>query len=451
MSAFVIRRLEPGHAAAYRTLMLQAYRDETDAFTSTVGEREALPLAWWQARIADESGAPGLVVGAFSAERLVGAAGLTYEHRERTSHKATLVGMYVHPDFRGRGAARALVRATLTQARATPGVEVVQLTVTATNAPAVRLYEACGFRSFGTEPFAVRLGDGFLTKTTCGARSATMRPEEPERRIPTSASRTGRARTGTWRCCTTGGRPRPFGSRRLPTSWCGSVLRTKHAQQWMARVTGNYRRGTSARPRSTRGTGAECRCPPRVTAAARAQTCAASTSSFPRAGRHRPPPASRFGCRPVPRLPLGRDACNLPGVVGDDPGTGRSIRRTDGTCRGTGSRRLGQFAIAEAGSDRLIGDVGVHLEADGAAAELGFTLCREAQGRGHAIRAVEAVRLLIFASTAAGLVRAVTDARNQGSVRVLERAGFKRLAERQALFKGERCTEFVYVCHRSAA
>jgi GNAT superfamily N-acetyltransferase len=98
--------------------MLQAYRDEADAFTSTVGEREALPLAWWQARIADESGAPGLVVGAFSAERLVGAAGLTYERRERTSHKATLVGVYVHPEFRGRGAARALVRATLAQARA---------------------------------------------------------------------------------------------------------------------------------------------------------------------------------------------------------------------------------------------------------------------------------------------------------------------------------------------
>lgn len=110
-----------------------------------------------------------------------------------------------------------------------------------------------------------------------------------------------------------------------------------------------------------------------------------------------------------------------------------------------------QFAIAEAGSDRLIGDVGVHLDADGAAAELGFTLCREAQGRGHAIRAVEAARSLVFACSAVGLVRAVTDARNQGSVRVLERAGFVRLAERQALFKGERCTEFVYVCHRSAA
>ena len=110
-----------------------------------------------------------------------------------------------------------------------------------------------------------------------------------------------------------------------------------------------------------------------------------------------------------------------------------------------------QLAIAEAGSDRLIGDVGVHLAADGATAEIGFTLGREAQGRGHAVRAVELARSLVFSCSTARLVRAVTDARNQGSVRVLERAGFTRLAERQTLFKEELCTEFVYVCHRSAA
>ena len=244
MSAFVIRRLEPGHAAAYRTLMLQAYRDETDAFTSTVGEREALPLAWWQARIADESGAPGLVVGAFSAERLVGAVGLTYEHRERTSHKATLVGMYVHPDFRGRGAARALVRATLAQARATPGVEVVQLTVTATNAPAVRLYEACGFRSFGTEPFAVRLGDGFITKThmwcAVGDHAAGG-----ARATNTGLGFTYRARKS--------GDVEVLHHGRLAATLRGpeaadflvriGAADERDAQQWMARVTGNYRHG----------------------------------------------------------------------------------------------------------------------------------------------------------------------------------------------------------------
>jgi RimJ/RimL family protein N-acetyltransferase len=109
-----------------------------------------------------------------------------------------------------------------------------------------------------------------------------------------------------------------------------------------------------------------------------------------------------------------------------------------------------QLAIAEAGSDRLIGDVGVYLETDGSAAAIGFTLGREAQGRGHATRAVRSALALVFASAAIERVRAVVDARNLRSIRVLERAGFAREAERQVFFKGEYCTEFVHVCRRGA-
>lgn len=48
-------------------------------------------------------------------------------------------------------------------------------------------------------------------------------------------------------------------------------------------------------------------------------------------------------------------------------------------------------------------------------------------------------------------VRAVTDARNESSVRVLERAGFHQAGEQQAIFKGEACIELVYVfCRRVA-
>ena len=44
------------------------------------------------------------------------------------------------------------------------GVRVVQLTVTDTNEAARRLYERCGFAAFGTEPLALRFGDGFAGK-----------------------------------------------------------------------------------------------------------------------------------------------------------------------------------------------------------------------------------------------------------------------------------------------
>ncbi len=110
-----------------------------------------------------------------------------------------------------------------------------------------------------------------------------------------------------------------------------------------------------------------------------------------------------------------------------------------------------QLAIADAEDDRLQGDVGIHVAADGRAAEIGFTLSRGAQGRGHATRAVRLALALVFASTAVEIVRAVTDARNAPSVRLLERAGFAREEERQAFFKGEHCIEFVYGCRRHGA
>jgi len=109
-----------------------------------------------------------------------------------------------------------------------------------------------------------------------------------------------------------------------------------------------------------------------------------------------------------------------------------------------------QLGIAEVETNALVGDVGLYLEPDESTAEIGFTVHREAQGFGHATRAVRVSLSLVFAASAAKVVRAVTDARNVGSVRVLERAGFSRSHARQALFKGAPCKEFVYVYNRPA-
>ncbi|MEK6258665.1 MAG: GNAT family N-acetyltransferase [Planctomycetota bacterium] len=110
-----------------------------------------------------------------------------------------------------------------------------------------------------------------------------------------------------------------------------------------------------------------------------------------------------------------------------------------------------QLAIAEAEADVLIGDLGLFLDADLTKGEIGFTLSSGAQGSGHATRATQAAIELIFASSPASEVRAVTDARNESSVRVLERVGFHQAGEQQAIFKGESCTELVYVYRRSDA
>jgi len=162
--AFVVRRLGPADAVAYRATMLDAYEREPAAFTSTRREREALPLAWWERRLAAGPDASEVVLGAFERAMPAGVVGLSFEAREKSHHKATLFGMYVVPHARQRGLGHLLVNAALDHARSRTGVRIVQLTVSQGNERARLLYERCGFIAFGVEPFAVAIGSTFLSK-----------------------------------------------------------------------------------------------------------------------------------------------------------------------------------------------------------------------------------------------------------------------------------------------
>ena len=107
-----------------------------------------------------------------------------------------------------------------------------------------------------------------------------------------------------------------------------------------------------------------------------------------------------------------------------------------------------QLAISDPG-DQLLGDIGLFLAEDGLSGEIGFTLAPSAQGRGIATEAVcEALRLF-FRMTSAERVVGITDARNGASVRLLQRAGFHHSGTRNAIFRGEECSEEIYAADRA--
>jgi RimJ/RimL family protein N-acetyltransferase len=168
--AMEVRRLLPADAPAYRELMLAAYRDHPDAFTTSLAERAAQPADWWAWRLAPGDDAAQRVFGAFTGGTLLGAAGWQREPRIRVAHRAELFGMVVSAAARGCGAGRAIVDAVLADLRATPGMLTVRLTVTDGNRIAERLYARCGFVRIGLEPMAVRVDDGFIAKATMWRR-----------------------------------------------------------------------------------------------------------------------------------------------------------------------------------------------------------------------------------------------------------------------------------------
>lgn len=107
-----------------------------------------------------------------------------------------------------------------------------------------------------------------------------------------------------------------------------------------------------------------------------------------------------------------------------------------------------QLAIADAASDALLGDIGLHVAADGREAEIGFTLSRPAQGRGLAIEAVALALQLLWEHATVARVLGITDVRNLASLRLLQRLGFVPQETRAAVFKGEPCLETVCVLQR---
>jgi RimJ/RimL family protein N-acetyltransferase len=175
MPAVSIAPLTPADVAAYRHVRLRALAEHPESFRSNAEEEAAKPLAWWNERLAPREQSRATFLGAWTeARQLVGTAGLLFETRRTTRHTASLVGMYVMPEHAGRGIGTGLLGACIGCARADPHLEIVYLTVTATNAAAIRLYERSGFVVYGREPRSMRIGERTFDKLMM---ALAIRPE----------------------------------------------------------------------------------------------------------------------------------------------------------------------------------------------------------------------------------------------------------------------------------
>jgi ribosomal protein S18 acetylase RimI-like enzyme len=161
-SDIAIRRLAPDDVVEYRALRLRGLKEHPDAFTSGYDEEAAKPSSATEARLAPEAG--GRMWGTFVEGTLVGAIGLLREPRVKIRHKGEVFGMYVVRERAGQGVGAALLAHLLGETRCEPGLTQLTLTVTETNVAARRLYEKFGFRSFGIEPRAIRVGDTHFDK-----------------------------------------------------------------------------------------------------------------------------------------------------------------------------------------------------------------------------------------------------------------------------------------------
>ncbi len=164
-SAVEIRRLLSADLAAYKALRDATLADDPSAFTSDAETESRKSPDAYLPRLGLGAPLGGVfTIGALCNGTLLGAVSCERDMRIKARHIGHIVGMMVRADQRGRGFGRLLVDACIAEARRGVGVEMLTLTVTASNAGAVRLYERAGFTRYGSLPHAIKVGDRYHAK-----------------------------------------------------------------------------------------------------------------------------------------------------------------------------------------------------------------------------------------------------------------------------------------------
>ena len=106
-----------------------------------------------------------------------------------------------------------------------------------------------------------------------------------------------------------------------------------------------------------------------------------------------------------------------------------------------------QMVVVTKEDRRVIGDLGVHfVDRENRLCEIGCTLAPEQQGQGYASEAMRAVIGHLFEELGKHRISASVDPRNESSIALLERLGFRREAHlRESLyFRGEWVDDIIY-------
>jgi GNAT superfamily N-acetyltransferase len=138
-----IRHVLAHEGERFKAIRLHALRADPQGFSSTYEREVALPEDWWTSRAAlsEDGEQQRLFVLVDEEDRWLGLA-----LARDDAGTAVLNAMWVAPEARGQGAAKALCDACADWARA-HGFDALHVGVFPDNAGARRLYESAGFVS----------------------------------------------------------------------------------------------------------------------------------------------------------------------------------------------------------------------------------------------------------------------------------------------------------------
>ena len=159
MAQITLRQLRREDLATYKALRLAALRDHPEAFGSAYEDVQDQTDEVWLERLRGFVGDKDAIAYlALHDDVPAGILTVIRDAGSKVNHYAAIYGVYVRPESRGHGIGERMVHEALDWCRR-EGIRNARLTVTTTNAAAIRCYVRCGFAVCGVAPEVVRVGD----------------------------------------------------------------------------------------------------------------------------------------------------------------------------------------------------------------------------------------------------------------------------------------------------
>ena len=139
----------------WKQFRLDALKNSPENFGSSYEEELNWPDSDFQNELIKSD-----IFGAFIDDSLVCCAGFYILDSLKTKHRGIIWGMYTKPEYRKQGVANTLIQAIIDHAMSR--VSQLHLTCVTSNLGAVTFYKKLGFKIYGTEPRALKIGDTFF-------------------------------------------------------------------------------------------------------------------------------------------------------------------------------------------------------------------------------------------------------------------------------------------------